>query len=69
MDGTRARRTRDPVRQAWYARQRQRQHRFARFLGFVQGAPAPQDRDDSRDRGRYARASSAALFGAALIIQ
>ena len=32
MDGTRARRTRDKVRQAWYARHRQR--RFARFLGF-----------------------------------
>jgi hypothetical protein len=32
VDGTRARRTRDKVRQAWYALQRQR--RFARFLGF-----------------------------------
>ena len=32
MDGTRKRRTRDKVRQAWYARHRQR--RFARFLGF-----------------------------------
>ena len=32
VDGTRARRTRDKVRQAWYARHRQR--RFARFLGF-----------------------------------
>ena len=32
MDGTRARRTRDKARQAWYARHRQR--RFARFLGF-----------------------------------
>src|SRR3954452_2704541 len=63
MDGTRARRTREPVRQAWYARRR----RFARFLGFVQDAPAPQDRDDSRDRGRYARASSAAVFEAARI--
>jgi hypothetical protein len=32
VDGTRARRTRDRARQAWYARHRQR--RFARFLGF-----------------------------------
>jgi hypothetical protein len=32
IDGTRARRTRDPARQAWYASYRQR--RFARFLGF-----------------------------------
>ena len=32
VDGTRARRTRDQARQAWYARHRQR--RFARFLGF-----------------------------------
>lgn len=33
MDGTRRRRTRDQVRQAWYARHRQR--RFARMLGFA----------------------------------
>jgi len=32
VDATRARRTRDRTRQAWYARHRQR--RFARFLGF-----------------------------------
>jgi hypothetical protein len=32
VDGTRARRTRDRARQAWYALHRQR--RFARFLGF-----------------------------------
>jgi len=32
MDATRRRRTRDRARQRWYARQRQR--RFARFLGF-----------------------------------
>jgi hypothetical protein len=32
IDGTRARRTRDKARQAWYALHRQR--RFARFLGF-----------------------------------
>ena len=36
MDGTRARRTRDKARQAWYARHRQR--RFARFLGFGETA-------------------------------
>jgi hypothetical protein len=36
MDATRSRRTRDRVRQRWYARQRQR--RFARLLGFVPGA-------------------------------
>jgi hypothetical protein len=40
MDGTRARRTRDPARQAWYARWRQR--RFARFLGFALADPAPR---------------------------
>ena len=33
MDATRARRTRDRVRQAWYARWRQL--RFARHLGFA----------------------------------
>jgi hypothetical protein len=33
MDATRARRTRDRARQAWYARHRQ--WRFARFLGFL----------------------------------
>ncbi len=32
MDATRARRTRDPVRQRWYAAYRAR--RFARLLGF-----------------------------------
>jgi hypothetical protein len=36
MDATRRRRTKDWVRQQWYARERQR--RFARFLGFVSGA-------------------------------
>jgi hypothetical protein len=38
VDGTRARRPRDRARQAWYARHRQR--RFARFLGFIERAPA-----------------------------
>jgi hypothetical protein len=38
VDGTRARRTRDRARQAWYARHRQR--RFARFLGFDDKAQA-----------------------------
>ena len=33
MDATRRRRTRDRARQQWYARERQR--RFARFLGFA----------------------------------
>jgi hypothetical protein len=33
MDATRARRTKDQVRQGWYAAQRQR--RFARYLGFA----------------------------------
>jgi hypothetical protein len=32
MDATRARRTRDPIRQRWYAAYRAR--RFARLLGF-----------------------------------
>jgi hypothetical protein len=39
VDGTRARRTRDKARQAWYARHRQR--RFARFLGFDDRDRAP----------------------------
>jgi hypothetical protein len=39
MDATRRRRTKDRARQQWYARQRQR--RFARFLGFGTGAAAP----------------------------
>jgi hypothetical protein len=39
VDGTRARRTRDKARQAWYARHRQR--RFARFLGFDDRARDP----------------------------
>jgi hypothetical protein len=39
VDGTRARRTRDKARQAWYARHRQ--WRFARFLGFDNRAPDP----------------------------
>jgi hypothetical protein len=38
MDATRARRTRDRVRQVWYARWRQQ--RFARFLGFIDQVPA-----------------------------
>ena len=42
MDGTRARRTRDKARQAWYARHRQR--RFARFLGFDDRGQDPASR-------------------------
>ncbi len=38
MDGTRPRRTRDRIRQGWYARQRS--VRFARHLGFPLTAPA-----------------------------
>lgn len=33
MDATRRRRTRDPIRQVWYADHRRA--RFARFLGFA----------------------------------
>jgi hypothetical protein len=33
MDATRRRRTRDRARRHWYARERQR--RFARFMGFA----------------------------------
>ena len=43
MDATRSRRTRDRARQQWYARQRQR--RFARFLGFTPGVPEPPRAD------------------------
>jgi hypothetical protein len=39
MDATRARRTRDKARRAWYARHGQR--RFARFLGFDDRARDP----------------------------
>ena len=37
MDATRRRRTRDRARQQWCAHERRR--RFARFMGFVSGAP------------------------------
>jgi hypothetical protein len=40
MDATRPRRTRDRIRQRWYARRRM--VRFARSLGFSQTTPAPQ---------------------------
>jgi hypothetical protein len=40
MDATRPRRTRDSIRQGWYARQRS--VRFARHLGFSLTAPAPE---------------------------
>ena len=39
MDGTRPRRTRDSIRQGWYARHRS--VRFARHLGFPRTAPGP----------------------------
>jgi hypothetical protein len=39
VDATRTRRTRDRARQDWYARQRQ--WRFARFLGFAEPIPIP----------------------------
>ncbi len=39
VDATRTRRTRDRARQDWYARQRQ--WRFARFLGFAELIPIP----------------------------
>ena len=68
MDATRTRRTRDRARQAWYARQRQR--RFARFLGFAEPTPSPveaarrrrrvppappRDRPDGHQRGQRGR--------------
>ncbi|QDV36821.1 hypothetical protein ElP_47500 [Tautonia plasticadhaerens] len=37
MDASRARRTRDPARRAWYARYRQ--WRFARHYGFLERLP------------------------------
>jgi hypothetical protein len=40
MDATRPRRTRDSIRQGWYARQRSL--RFARHFGFPLTAPAPE---------------------------
>jgi hypothetical protein len=43
MDATRARRTKDRVRQYWYAQHRQR--RFARFLGFVAKGPEKPKND------------------------
>jgi hypothetical protein len=46
MDATRARRTRDRIRQQWYARHRQR--RFARFLGFAPDAPSAGKKTQNR---------------------
>ena len=53
MDATRARRTRDRARQAWYARHRQ--WRFARYLGVLTG--------DVRVRCPHTSAESAAVAG------
>ena len=58
MDATRVRRTRDRVRQLWYAGQRQR--RFARFLGFANEGPAgwsPSARPTAALLRRFARAT------------
>jgi hypothetical protein len=49
VDGTRARRTRDRARQAWYASYRQR--RFARFLGFDDQPRSPAS-SQAADAGR-----------------
>ena len=47
MDATRCRRTRDPVRQRWYALSRSR--RFARFLDFK---PLGEPREKSKPTHR-----------------
>ena len=52
MDATRARRTRNPARQVWYAAHRQR--RFARFLGFLKEAAEPS-RSPRLSVARWAR--------------
>ena len=49
MDATRTRRTRDRIRQRWYAGQRQR--RFARFLAGLATESPPSPRLD-RGAGR-----------------
>jgi hypothetical protein len=54
VDGTRARRTRDKARQAWYARHRQR--RFARFLGFDDRARDPASSLAAAGAGRASAA-------------
>jgi len=60
MDATRARRTRDRARQAWYARHRQR--RFARFPGFPRAVPTECKATPSH-RPTASPASTAARFG------
>ena len=52
MDATRARRTRDQIRQRWYALHRQQ--RFARFLGFGSDAQATSRASLGRDVCRIA---------------
>ena len=56
MDATRARRTRNQARQAWYASQRQR--RFARFLGFL-----PDSTEPGRVSERLARMTGQSFVG------
>jgi hypothetical protein len=53
MDGTRIRRTRDSVRQRWYARWRA--VRFARHFGFR--TPTPTSRHSSREMTTSTRLS------------
>ena len=48
MDGTRSRRTKDPIRQQWYALCRQQ--RFARFLGFPSDPQAGSQAFEGRRR-------------------
>jgi len=77
MDATRTRRTRDRARQGWYARYRQ--WRFARYLGFADGAeavlaaltacrPSPADRpgfgSDQGPNSSSREAASALAFAA-----
>ena len=61
MDATRVRRTRDRVRQLWYARQRQR--RFAQFLGFANGGTSGSIAVRPADRGSTAAISAQATGG------
>jgi hypothetical protein len=59
MDGTRARRTRDRIRQAWHARSRQQ--RFARFLGFARDAGEPNGDSGGAAREALSRAARIVL--------
>ena len=73
MDGTRTRRTRDPIRQAWYARSRQQW--FTRLLGLGRDAGEQPGRSDgatclapNREAGILLRDQSNSIRGFAELL-